>query len=226
MLTPQEVQEKTFEKAVFGGYDMQGVDSFLDALTEDYQTLYNENAVLKSKMRVLVAKLAELRDESTAIQAEQEQARRTCEEMIRETEAKCAAMVAEADHTVAQSDLEDQETMRLHCARELAQSYIATLEGDIRRHLDLLESLKNRDMTEELTQRAEAPAPEEEVADVDASAREIAQEIEKNLYEQGITEEEPAEEPAPAEAPAEDTTKDTIKFENLRFGSNYNPHGN
>ena len=57
MFTPQEVQEKTFEKAVFGGYDMQAVDEFLEPLTEDYVTLYKENALLKSKMKVLVEKV-------------------------------------------------------------------------------------------------------------------------------------------------------------------------
>ena len=39
MFTPQEIQEKTFVKAVFGGYDMQTVDEFLEPLTEDYITL-------------------------------------------------------------------------------------------------------------------------------------------------------------------------------------------
>lgn len=51
MFTPQEIQEQTFSKAVFGGYDMQQVDDFLEPLTEDYITLYKENAVLKSKMK-------------------------------------------------------------------------------------------------------------------------------------------------------------------------------
>ena len=36
MFTPQEIQEQTFSKAVFGGYDMQQVDDFLEPLTEDY----------------------------------------------------------------------------------------------------------------------------------------------------------------------------------------------
>ena len=35
MFTPQEIQEQTFSKAVFGGYDMQQVDDFLEPLTED-----------------------------------------------------------------------------------------------------------------------------------------------------------------------------------------------
>ena len=57
MLTPQEVSEHAFAKAGFGGYNMAMVDEFLDQLTEDYTTLYKENAALKSKMKVLVDKV-------------------------------------------------------------------------------------------------------------------------------------------------------------------------
>ena len=54
MLTPQEVSERAFPKASFGGYNMGQVDEFLDLLTADYTALYNENAVLKNKMKVPV----------------------------------------------------------------------------------------------------------------------------------------------------------------------------
>ena len=33
MLTPQEVSERAFQKASFGGYNMGQVDEFLDVLT-------------------------------------------------------------------------------------------------------------------------------------------------------------------------------------------------
>ena len=65
MFTPQEIQEQTFSKAVFGGYDMQQVDEFLEPLTEDYITLYKENSVLKAKMKILVEKLEEYRAQET-----------------------------------------------------------------------------------------------------------------------------------------------------------------
>ena len=67
MLTPQEVSERVFPKASFGGYNMAQVDEFLDLLTEDYSTLYSENAVLKSKMKVLVDKVEEYRSTENAM---------------------------------------------------------------------------------------------------------------------------------------------------------------
>ena len=44
MFTPQEVSEKVFPKASFGGggYNMASVDEFLDALTEDYTALFRQ----------------------------------------------------------------------------------------------------------------------------------------------------------------------------------------
>ena len=47
MLTPQEVSNHAFAKAVMGGYNMAMVDEFLDELTDDYTSLYKENAALK-----------------------------------------------------------------------------------------------------------------------------------------------------------------------------------
>ena len=54
MLTPQEVSGRAFSKAAFGGYNMAMVDEFLDELTDDYTSLYKENAALKAKLKVLV----------------------------------------------------------------------------------------------------------------------------------------------------------------------------
>ena len=61
MLTVQEIQAMSFEKAVFGGYDMKSVDEFVEQMTEDYAALQKENAALKSKMKVLVDKIEEYR---------------------------------------------------------------------------------------------------------------------------------------------------------------------
>ena len=66
MLTPQEIADKKFDKVMVWGYDMNAVDSFLEAVEGDYSQLYKENIALKSKMKVLIAKIDEYRkvDES------------------------------------------------------------------------------------------------------------------------------------------------------------------
>ena len=40
MLTPQEVSNHAFAKAVMGGYNMAMVDEFLDELTDDLSLIH------------------------------------------------------------------------------------------------------------------------------------------------------------------------------------------
>lgn len=238
MFTPQEIQEKTFEKAVFGGYDMQTVDEFLEPLTEDYLTLYRENAVLKSKMKVLVEKLEEYRAQEQSMRKAIVTAQRTADAMVAEAEKKCAqlmnnagaaAQTAQADAAVA------REIERVNNAKKTAKNFIEVLEQDIRGHLDLLEKLKNEDLTEEPVPAVqEAPKSQlfdfdqeeaDEVPAVEAPAAETEADI-ANTIEQNITKimdlEAPEEPALPAEEP-KTATENTIKFTNLQFGRNYDP---
>ena len=48
MLTPQDITNREFDKAVFGGYDIAAVDKFLEEVFQDYSALYRDNATLKS----------------------------------------------------------------------------------------------------------------------------------------------------------------------------------
>ena len=127
MFTPQEIQEQTFSKAVFGGYDMQQVDDFLEPLTEDYIMLYKENSVLKSKMKVLVEKLEEYRGQEAAMKQQMAQAQAQCDRMIAEAQSRSATIVAGAETTLrSQSDdlkkeLAEEQT-RLDSRRLCAKS--------------------------------------------------------------------------------------------------------
>ena len=67
MLTPQEVASHAFAKATLGGYNMAMVDEFLDQLTEDYTALYNDNAILKNKLKVLSDTIEEYRATDNAM---------------------------------------------------------------------------------------------------------------------------------------------------------------
>ena len=103
MLTPQEVSEHTFTKASFGsgGYNMAVVDEFLDLVTADYTTLYNDNAVLKSKLKVLADKVEEYRSTEDAMRKALMTAQRLADEMVREAEEKKAALLRDAEAEAA-----------------------------------------------------------------------------------------------------------------------------
>ena len=188
MLTPQQIDEQGFAKAVFGGYDMREVDEFLETMANDYKTLYKENAVLKSKLRILVEKLEEYRQQETTMQnavaaAEQEaaqvkeqaqqQAELLKQQALQEAEAckeqaqqQADQMMAEAEKTaqhaaaIASRRKEiDQQTELLNQAKQAASSFIDTLEKDIQHHLDLLQNLKMMDLTPEKVDHAEQEEP-------------------------------------------------------------------
>ncbi len=149
MLTPQQIQETSFEKALFGGYDMDSVDDFLEPLTEDYITLYKENSVLKSKMRILVEKLEEYRKNEGSMQNAILAAQKTCDQMVADAERKCAQMLHEAEEnasakTVDVDALVGVEEERLKAAQAAASEYIDAAEASLKQQLALLEELRKQ----------------------------------------------------------------------------------
>lgn len=147
MFTPQEIEEKTFVKAVFGGYDMASVDDFLEPLTEDYIALYKENAVLKSKMKILVEKLEEYRAQEDSMKKALVAAQKTSDAMVAEAEKKCAQLTNQAENIVRTKISESQQQIsaeedRIERAKQAARNFIEVIEKDVARHLDLLNNLK------------------------------------------------------------------------------------
>lgn len=96
MMTPQEVANCTFAKSMMGGYNMASVDDFLDKLTEDYSILYQENATLKNKMKLLVDKVAEYRNMEDTMRSTLLTAQRTANNLVAEAERRRDAIVSDA----------------------------------------------------------------------------------------------------------------------------------
>ena len=215
MFTPQQIEQISFGKATFGGYDMNDVDEFLEPLTEDYITLYKENALLKSKMRVLVGKLEEYRKNEASMKDAMVNAQKTCDKMIAEAEAKCAEMLSASNAAAAQNTVNNEalvaaENSRLEEARKAAAAKIEEIQEQMRSCIQALDRIKN----------ANQPAPEVAAA---PTADDVADEISQNLEAMmGTTvETKPKAEPR---HPSHDST--TSKFANLQFGRNYDPnHG-
>ena len=227
MITPQQIEQISFGRATFGGYDMQAVDEFLEPLTEDYVTLYKENALLKSKMRVLVSKLEEYRKNEASMKDAIVNAQKTCDKMVKEAEEKCRQMLSDANTAAAENAknanaLIHEENERVEEARRTAASKIDELEAQLNSCIQALERIKeaNRPAEPKTTNVAYDydKEPDRPVADpTDAVAEEIALNLEALV---GTTEDvAPKAEP---KHPAEATT--TSKFTNLQFGRNYDPN--
>ena len=224
MFTPQQIEQISFGKATFGGYDMKDVDEFLEPLTEDYVTLYKENALLKSKMRVLVSKLEEYKNNEAAMKDAIVTAQKTCDKMVREAEAKCTQMLSDANVAAAENTrnadaLVAAEAARVEEAKRVAAAKIDELEDQLRSCLQALDRIKEANRPAPAAavpfdfEQSEAPAQ---------TADDVAMEISANLEALVGT----TEEPAPKAAPLHPVSDTTSKFTNLQFGRNYDMGGN
>ena len=224
MFTPQQIEQISFSRATFGGYDMQSVDELLEPLTEDYVTLYKENALLKSKMKVLVSKLEEYRNNEASMKDAIVNAQKTCDMMVKEAEAKCAEMLNDANAAAIENAknadaLIAAEEARVEDARKLACAKIDALKEEISACINALERIKAANLPVAAPsgafdyEQVEGKTPTE--ADV------VADEISATLQALVGT----ADESAPTAEPKHPTSDSTTgKFTNLQFGRNYNPN--
>ncbi len=221
MFTPQQIEQISFNKATFGGYDMKDVDEFLEPLTEDYVTLYKENALLKSKMRVLVSKLEEYRQNEASMKDAIINAQKTCDKMVKEAEAKCTQILNDANAAAVENAknadaMIASENARVEEAKKAAAAKIDELEEQLRSCLQALDRIKEANRP--------APAPVAAAFDYEQTekADSVAQEIAANLEALVGT----ADEPAPKAEPRHPVADTTSKFVNLQFGRNYDPNHN
>ena len=208
MLTPQEITEKVFVKAVFGGYDMTGVDDFLESVSTDYNALYKENAILKGKLKVLVEKVEEYRSTEdamrmallTAQRMGEEitvEANRTKDEMLQNTDLEIKTKLTETAKRIA------DEEMRLNLAVKETTKFIELSQAIMRKHSEFLAKVEaTRRAVKPGKEPPPAPPPpppppppsqEDEIASV---AEQIGNAVEK------ITESDAQPPPQPAEAKA------------------------
>ncbi len=222
MFTPQQIEQISFGKQTFGGYDMQAVDEFLEPLTEDYITLYKENALLKSKMRVLVSKLEEYRENEASMKDAIVNAQKTCDLMVKEAEAKCTQMLNDANAAAAENaknatNLIAQENERVEEAKRAAAAQIQQLEEQLGSCIQALARIRE----------ANRPAPQkaqvydfDKEPDTDSAAAAVADEISANLENLVGT----TEDSAPKAEPQHPASTTSTRFTNLQFGRNYDPN--
>lgn len=175
MLTPQNFREKTFERAIFGGYDMAAVDDFLEEAANDYAAVAKENMVLKSKMKVLVDKIEEYRSTEDSMRMTLLSAQKLCAQMEQEAKERAEATVAnarqEAERTTAAARLEaervvrdahDQrvtEEARLLEARKESSRYIEDMHLICTKQLEFLENLESFKLDPTQLEQTSEPVP-------------------------------------------------------------------
>ena len=192
MITPQEIRERTFEKAVFGGYDMATVDAFMEEIASDLTLLQKENAVLKGKMKVLADKVDEYRGNEDALRMAMLTAQRVGASMEKDAKEKYDAVIRDANEE-ARRIVEEatyrsrSEKEKLDEAKAISAKFIDNMEMLCHRHLDFLRRMNDLDFVKQLRADAAelgggkpAPAQEpeaEEAPSADTSEQSAEQEV-------------------------------------------------
>ncbi len=252
MYTPNEVREISFGKAVFGGYDMGDVDRAFASVSEDYATLFKENAMLKKKLKLLADTVEDYRGVDEAMRKALITAQNMANEMVAEAEQKSRDMLetatneAKAQITTLTAQVE-AEKARLAQAKAETAEFIDSITKLFDTEREKFDALKN-EVVPEVEVAPKAASNEETMSDtVDEIARSLEEKVRLEEAEMAQSEETPAvvegdedvkvvsdtipiETPAPTaeemdalEAAAEKKSRRAKpEFENLKFGTSYN----
>lgn len=165
MITAQDIREKTFATVRRDGYDMDVVDNFLDELANETEAAQKENAVLKSKMKVLVDKIEEYRANEEAAQRALLSAQKLAIQIEGDARTRAAAMIADAEKqvqakigSIAQATRDEEN--RLAAAKAATARYIEEAKEAFGRQFQALENVSKGFMPDEPKEEpAPAPAP-------------------------------------------------------------------
>ena len=206
------------------------------ALPIYYVTLYKENALLKSKMRVLASKLEEYRKSGVEAKNASGEAKAAADKMLLDTKAKCDRMLKEATAKAqaitasaapaAPAQGSNAETLiaaenaRVEEARKAANAKIAEIQEQMRACIQALERIKGAAPAAPAVKPAAPAAPVADAMHYDSGS--VADEIAHNVEALVGSTEDTAPKAEPKH-PVADTTTSRFANLNLQFGRNYDP---
>ena len=195
MLTVQEIQALTFEKAMFNGYDPKSVDEVIEQITEDYAAMQKENAALKAKMKVLVDKIDEYRSVEDGMRRALVSAQGIAQETLDKAKLEAQQIIDEAKekYEVRVKELKAEivaEEQRLEIAKKNNADFLSKMTAVYEAQKKILVKL--------------AAAPELQPAEPTVESAEAAMPVAEDAAEPAVTENAPqavVEAAAPAAAP-------------------------
>ncbi len=185
MHTPNELRDISFDKAVFGGYDVGSVDEFFKSLVEDYTALFKENATLKKKLKLLAETVEDYRGVDEAMRKALITAQNMANDMVADAEKKSREMLDTATND-AKAKIGELTRLVAEEEEKLARAKAETAKflSDITEMFNA-ESEKLSGVGKEI-----APVIESKPEEVPAVAEDTLDEISKSLEEKVRQEEE------------------------------------
>lgn len=184
MISAQDIREKGFDKVRKDGYDMESVDDFLEEVADSISAYQKENAVLKSKMKVLVDKIEEYRTNEEALNQAILSAQKLAVQIENDARSRSAEMLSDAEQKVQEiiGGITEQtaiEEKKLADAKASADKFIDGIRAMCSAQLKNLDNIALGSASRPAAP-AEKPAPDEQEddgEDVDDTVRTIEKSV-------------------------------------------------
>lgn len=96
MPTDEEIQDVSFKKARFGGYNIDEVDEYVEKTAAEFEELKKENEALQARVAEIQDKVNKIVEEKEGIELARANAEKDAAVKMRDAEAEAARILAEA----------------------------------------------------------------------------------------------------------------------------------
>lgn len=137
MLTPVDIDNKTFKKVKFGGYDINDVEEFLVEVMNSYETLYKENSELKDKITIMQESVSYYKSLEDGVSKTIENAQTAADEIRKASEREAEVIKKEA-RLEAEKEIEEikEEIVKKQIELEEAKKQIQIYKIKVRSMLE------------------------------------------------------------------------------------------
>ncbi len=150
MLTPLDIENKTFSKQMVNGYSVNEVHEFMIALLKDYEKLYKENIEYKDKVEMLNQGIQHYKSIEDTLQNALVVAQGTAETVKQNAKAEADNIVKQAEINALKSvdDIKKQimeKEMKYEEVRKQFDVYKAKMESLLISQLEILKDMNKQD---------------------------------------------------------------------------------
>ena len=146
MLTPLDIENKTFNKQIMSGYNVDEVQNFMNELLRDYEKLYKENIEYKDKIDMLNQGIQHYKSIEDTLQNALVVAQGTAERVKQNAKAEADNIIKEAELNALKSvdDINKQvveKRLQLDETKKQFDVYKAKMEALLISQLEILKEV-------------------------------------------------------------------------------------
>ena len=153
MLTPLDIENKTFNKQIMSGYNVDEVQNFMNELLRDYEKLYKENIEYKDKIDMLNQGIQHYKSIEDTLQNALVVAQGTAESVKQNAKAEADNIIKEAELNALKSvdDINKQvveKRLQLDETKKQFDVYKAKMEALLISRLEILKEVNRNENKE------------------------------------------------------------------------------